>query len=100
MLTAGVPRRVAEPNTQAFALIADGDAAETTDDVRNLTGRAPRTHRSFHIEHLEAFPLAVAAVEPALPHESQDVSKQPAKPPPIVRSARDHETRSREQIDG
>ena len=47
MLAAGLPRPVAESNAQAFALIAEGDAAWITDDVHTVTGRAPRTVRDF-----------------------------------------------------
>lgn len=55
MLAAGLPQPVADSNAQAFALIAEGDAAWVTDDVWTLTGHAPRTVRGFLAEHLDAF---------------------------------------------
>ena len=39
MITAGVPVPIAEQNAQAFSLIADGDAAWLTDEVKKIIGR-------------------------------------------------------------
>jgi uncharacterized protein YbjT (DUF2867 family) len=55
MVDAGVPGPVATSNAQAFALIADGDAAWVTDDVRALTGDAPRSLHAFVADHARAF---------------------------------------------
>ena len=55
MLAAGVPEVVANSNAQAFGLIAEGDAAWVTDDVKTLTGVAPRTLRSFLADHVNTF---------------------------------------------
>jgi uncharacterized protein YbjT (DUF2867 family) len=55
MISAGVPDDVATSNAQAFSLVAEGDAAWTTDDVLRLTGRAPRSLRAFIAAHRAAF---------------------------------------------
>ena len=55
MMLGGVPESVATSNAQAFALIAEGDAAWITDDVHTLTGHAPRTLHAFIIEYGAAF---------------------------------------------
>ena len=55
MLAVGLPESVAESNAQAFGLIAEGDAAWITDDVRTVAGTTPRSVREFLREHLDAF---------------------------------------------
>jgi hypothetical protein len=55
MLAAGVPEAVVNSNAQAFGLIAEGDAAWITDDVKSLTRVAPRTLRSFLTEYIDTF---------------------------------------------
>ena len=55
MIQAGVPEAVATSNAQAFGLIAEGDAAWLSDDVRALTGAAPRPLRAFIAGHVTAF---------------------------------------------
>jgi hypothetical protein len=55
MIRAGVPETVATSNAQAFALIAEGDAAWLSQDVESVTGAAPRTLRTFLADHVAAF---------------------------------------------
>jgi uncharacterized protein YbjT (DUF2867 family) len=55
MIRAGVPDPVATSNAQAFGLIAEGDAAWTTDDVLTVTGNPPRDLHTFIREHVAHF---------------------------------------------
>ena len=55
MIRAGVPHPVATSNAQAFALIAEGDAAWTSDDVLTVTGNPPHDLHRFITEHLAQF---------------------------------------------
>ncbi|MFJ4830544.1 NmrA family NAD(P)-binding protein [Streptomyces sp. NPDC088747] len=55
MIRAGVPEAVATSNSQAFGLIADGDAAWLSDEVASITGTAPRPLRTFITDHIAAF---------------------------------------------
>jgi uncharacterized protein YbjT (DUF2867 family) len=55
MIGAGVPETVADSNAQAFGLIAEGDAAWLSDDVKTLTGETPRSLRSFVAEYVGVF---------------------------------------------
>jgi uncharacterized protein YbjT (DUF2867 family) len=55
MIAAGVPEAVATSNAQAFGLIAEGDAAWLSDDVKSITGTPPRPLRSFITDHVTAF---------------------------------------------
>lgn len=55
MVRAGVPEKVATSNAQAFGLIAEGDAAWLSDEVAAITGAAPRSLRTFIIDHIAAF---------------------------------------------
>jgi uncharacterized protein YbjT (DUF2867 family) len=55
MIRAGVPEQVAEMNGQAFTMIADGDAAWLTDDVRALLGRPARSFEQFAADYAVAF---------------------------------------------
>ncbi len=55
MIRAGVPEQVAEMNAQAFTMIADGDAAWLTDDVRALLGRPARSFEQFAADYAVAF---------------------------------------------
>ena len=55
MIQAGVPDAVATSNAQAFAQIAEGDAAWLSDDVKSITGTTPRTLHTFIADHIAAF---------------------------------------------
>jgi uncharacterized protein YbjT (DUF2867 family) len=55
MIKAGVPEAVANSNAQAFGLIAEGDAAWLSDDVRSLTGKPPRSLRAFLVDNVKSF---------------------------------------------
>jgi uncharacterized protein YbjT (DUF2867 family) len=55
MTQAGIPEAVAISNAQAFGLIAEGDAAWLSDDVKSITGTAPRPLRTFIADHVQAF---------------------------------------------
>ena len=55
MIQAGVPDAVATSNAQAFAQIAEGDAAWLSDDVKSITGTTPRTLHTFIADHSAAF---------------------------------------------
>ena len=55
MLAAGLPERVAVMNAQALSLFAQGDSDWTTDDVRTILGRSPRSFAQFATDHAPAF---------------------------------------------
>jgi uncharacterized protein YbjT (DUF2867 family) len=55
MIQAGIPEAVATSNAQAFGLIAEGDAAWLSDDVKSITGTAPRPLHTFIADHVQAF---------------------------------------------
>ncbi|MEU5273533.1 SDR family oxidoreductase [Streptomyces hygroscopicus] len=55
MVQAGLPEPVAASNAQVFGLIAEGDAAWLSNDVATLTGRNPRSLRTFVTDHVTAF---------------------------------------------
>jgi uncharacterized protein YbjT (DUF2867 family) len=55
MIQAGLPEAVAEMNAQAFALVADGDAAWVTQDVPSILGRPARTFARFAADYAAAF---------------------------------------------
>jgi uncharacterized protein YbjT (DUF2867 family) len=55
MIRAGVPEQIAQMNAQAFSLIADGDAAWLSEDVRSLLGRPARSFEQFATDHATAF---------------------------------------------
>jgi uncharacterized protein YbjT (DUF2867 family) len=55
MIQAGIPEAVATSNAQAFGLIAEGDAAWLSDDVKSITDTAPRPLRTFIADHVQAF---------------------------------------------
>lgn len=55
MIRAGVPEPIAVMNAQAFALIAEGDAAWLSNDVESLLGRPPRSFAQFAADHAVAF---------------------------------------------
>ncbi|MGW5120290.1 NmrA family NAD(P)-binding protein [Streptomyces noursei] len=55
MIRAGLPEPVAASNSQVFGLIAEGDAAWLSDDIATLTGRSPRSLRTFVTDHVGAF---------------------------------------------
>ena len=55
MIRAGVPEPVAEMNAQAFSMIADGDAAWVTDDVRSVLGRPARSFEQFATDYAATF---------------------------------------------
>jgi uncharacterized protein YbjT (DUF2867 family) len=54
MITAGLPEPIATMNAQAFALIADGDAAWLSDDVPALLGRPARSFAEFAADQFPA----------------------------------------------
>jgi uncharacterized protein YbjT (DUF2867 family) len=62
MIAAGIPEAVATSNAQAFGLIAEGDAAWLSDDVKSITGTAPRPLRTFIADHLRAFHMIPGTV--------------------------------------
>jgi uncharacterized protein YbjT (DUF2867 family) len=55
MIAAGVPEPIAAMNAQAFALIAEGDAAWLSPDVETLLGRPARSFEDFAAEVVSAF---------------------------------------------
>ena len=55
MIEAGVPAAIAEMNAHAVSLIADGDAAWLSEDVRRLLGHPARTFEQFATDHATAF---------------------------------------------
>jgi uncharacterized protein YbjT (DUF2867 family) len=60
MLAAGLPEPVAEDNTRAVALMADGDCDYVTDDVPAILGRPARSLLQFATELAAAFTPAQA----------------------------------------
>jgi uncharacterized protein YbjT (DUF2867 family) len=55
MIAAGVPDHIAQMNTQALALLAQGDSDWITDDVPTILGRPARTFEQFATDHADAF---------------------------------------------
>ena len=55
MIRAGIPEAVATSNSQAFGLIAEGDAAWLSSDVESVTGTSPRTLHAFIADHVAVF---------------------------------------------
>jgi uncharacterized protein YbjT (DUF2867 family) len=55
MIRAGVPKKIAEMNAQAFSLIATGDAAWLSEDVPSLLGRPARSFEQFAADYAAAF---------------------------------------------
>lgn len=55
MINAGLPKTLAEMNTQALSLFAQGDSDWSTDDVPSILGRPARTFEQFATDHATAF---------------------------------------------
>ncbi len=55
MVSVGVPEHIAEMNTQALALLAQGDSDWVTDDVSTILGRPARSFEQFSTDHADAF---------------------------------------------
>jgi uncharacterized protein YbjT (DUF2867 family) len=55
MIDAGVPAAIAEMNTHAVSLIADGDAAWLSQDVPTVIGRPAGSLEQFATDHTAAF---------------------------------------------
>jgi (4-alkanoyl-5-oxo-2,5-dihydrofuran-3-yl)methyl phosphate reductase len=58
LASAGMPDWLVNHLDNAFALIRGGGLEDTTDTVRVLIGREPRTFAEFARDHAEAFGLA------------------------------------------
>jgi hypothetical protein len=61
LAAAGLPDWLVAHLDEAFGLIRDGALEDTTDTVRVLTGREPRTFAEFARDHAAAFGLAPTA---------------------------------------
>jgi uncharacterized protein YbjT (DUF2867 family) len=57
---AGMPDWLVDHLDRVFALMRDGAMAETTDTVRVLTGREPRSFVQFARDHADVFGAAVS----------------------------------------
>lgn len=55
MVSVGVPEHIAQMNTQALALLAQGDYDWVTDDVSTILGRPARSFVQFSTDHADAF---------------------------------------------
>jgi uncharacterized protein YbjT (DUF2867 family) len=55
MLNVGVPEHIATMNTQALALLAEGDSHWVTDDVPTILRRPARSFEQFATDHADAF---------------------------------------------
>jgi hypothetical protein len=55
MVEAGVPEHIAEMNTQAITLFAEGDSDWVTGDVPDILGRPARTFAQFVHDNAAAF---------------------------------------------
>ena len=55
MVSAGLPEHIAEMNTQALALLAEGDSDWVTDDVPTILGRPAQSFEQFSTDHADAF---------------------------------------------
>jgi uncharacterized protein YbjT (DUF2867 family) len=55
MISANVPEAIAEQNSQAFSLTAEGDAEWVSDDVRMILGRPARSYEQFATDYAPAF---------------------------------------------
>jgi uncharacterized protein YbjT (DUF2867 family) len=54
MIGAGVPEHIAQMNTQALALLAQGDSDWVTEDLPTILGRPARSFEQFATDHTEA----------------------------------------------
>lgn len=61
LIAAGMPGWLVDHLDGAFALIREGAFEETTDTVRVLTGREPRSFAEFARDHADAFAPAVVS---------------------------------------
>src|SRR5467141_4580557 len=55
MLDVGLPEKVAEDNTNAVALVAEGDCDYVTSDAATILGRPPRSFEQFATDYAAAF---------------------------------------------
>jgi uncharacterized protein YbjT (DUF2867 family) len=55
MIEAGVPEAIAQANTQAFSLTAQGDAEWASEDVEAILGRPARSYEQFATDYAGAF---------------------------------------------
>jgi uncharacterized protein YbjT (DUF2867 family) len=55
MIGAGVPEHIAQMNTQALALLAQGDSDWITEDLPTILGRPARSFERFAADHAAAF---------------------------------------------
>jgi hypothetical protein len=55
MIGAGVPAAIAEMNAHAVSLIAEGDPAWLSQDVRTILGRSARSFEQFATDYAAAF---------------------------------------------
>jgi len=53
MIGAGVPEHIAQMNTQALALLAEGDSDWITEDLPTILGRPARSFEQFATDHAE-----------------------------------------------
>jgi len=65
LVSAGMPHWLVTQLIGAFALARAGGYLETSDSVRALTGRSPRTVAQFAQDHAGAFTIASAGSEAA-----------------------------------
>jgi uncharacterized protein YbjT (DUF2867 family) len=64
LVAAGLPDWLVDQLDGAFALIRDGALEETTDCVRVLTGREPRSFAEFARDHAAAFAPVAGSTRP------------------------------------
>jgi uncharacterized protein YbjT (DUF2867 family) len=55
MVSVGVPEHIAQMNTQALALLAQGDSDWITEDLPTILGRPARSFEQFAADHAAAF---------------------------------------------
>jgi hypothetical protein len=55
VIGAGVPEHIAQMNTQALALLAEGDSDWITQDLPTILGRPARSFEQFAADHAAAF---------------------------------------------
>jgi uncharacterized protein YbjT (DUF2867 family) len=61
MLNVGLPENVAEDNSRAVALMAEGDCDYVTNDVATIVGRPPRSFEQFASDYAAAFSRTLVA---------------------------------------
>jgi uncharacterized protein YbjT (DUF2867 family) len=80
MIAAGMPEWAAANLVVLFRLLRDGAGAQTSDGVRRLAGRAPRSFAAFAREHAAAFGDEPVVAAPPIHPEAPDRPSATSQP--------------------